>query len=132
MKRRRLDLIPELPEPPRRKRGLSEEDRALWESVAKQVKPLRKRHRAPKPSVASAEADSQGRAETRCFAEARRAATNRYSRKAGAAAAGADRPPRAIASVARAEGDRRPARSARHDADAGASRAVRLPAARPS
>ena len=32
--------------PPRRKRGLSEEERALWESVAKQVKPLRKRHRA--------------------------------------------------------------------------------------
>jgi DNA-nicking Smr family endonuclease len=57
MKRRRPDLIPELPEPPRRKRGLSEEDRALWESVAKQVKPLRKR-RASKPSVASVEADA--------------------------------------------------------------------------
>ena len=36
--------------PPRRKRGLSEEERALWESVAKQVKPLRKRHR-PKPQA---------------------------------------------------------------------------------
>ena len=59
MKRRRPDLIPELPEPPRRKRGLSEEDRALWESVAKQVKPLRKRQRASKPSVASTEADSK-------------------------------------------------------------------------
>jgi DNA-nicking Smr family endonuclease len=55
MKRR----IPELPEPPRRKRGLSEEERALWESVARQVKPLRKRHRAVKPSVASTEADSK-------------------------------------------------------------------------
>jgi DNA-nicking Smr family endonuclease len=33
---------------PRRKRALSEEERALWESVAKQVKPLRKRPRAPK------------------------------------------------------------------------------------
>ena len=43
MKRRPSSSIPELPEPPRRKRGLSEEDRALWESVAKQVKPLRKR-----------------------------------------------------------------------------------------
>jgi hypothetical protein len=32
--------------PPRRKRGLSEEERALWESVAKQVKPLRKKQRA--------------------------------------------------------------------------------------
>ena len=51
-------MIPELPEPPRRKRGLSEEERALWESVAKQVKPLRKR-RASKPSVVSTEADSK-------------------------------------------------------------------------
>ena len=58
MKHRRPDLIPELPEPPRRKRGLSEEDRALWESVAKQVKPLRKR-RASKSPVAPAEADSK-------------------------------------------------------------------------
>ena len=44
MKRRPSSSIPELPAPPRRKRGLSEEERALWESVAKQVKPLRKRH----------------------------------------------------------------------------------------
>jgi DNA-nicking Smr family endonuclease len=54
MKRR--SSIPELPEPPRRTRGLSEEERALWESVAKQVKPLRKRHRALKASAAPAEA----------------------------------------------------------------------------
>ena len=53
MKRR--PSIRELPEPPRRKRGLSEEERALWESVAKLVKPLRKRHRALKPSAAPAE-----------------------------------------------------------------------------
>lgn len=35
------------PEPavPRRKRGLSEEDRALWDSVARQIKPLRKKPR---------------------------------------------------------------------------------------
>jgi DNA-nicking Smr family endonuclease len=32
---------------PRRKRGLSEEERALWESVAKQTKPLRKRRAKP-------------------------------------------------------------------------------------
>jgi len=57
MKRRRPDSIPELPEPPRRKRGLSEEDRALWESVAKQVKPLRKR-RASKSSASPAEANT--------------------------------------------------------------------------
>ena len=52
MKRRPSSPILEVPEPPRRKRGLSEEDRALWESVAKQVKPLRKRHRVAKPAAA--------------------------------------------------------------------------------
>jgi DNA-nicking Smr family endonuclease len=58
MKRR--TTIPELPLPPRRKRGLSEEEVTLWESVAKQVKPLRKRHRAlPKPPVASPEAEAK-------------------------------------------------------------------------
>ena len=59
MKRRSSSLIPELPLPPRRKRGLSEEEHALWESVAKQVKPLRKRHRAPKPPVASPEIEAK-------------------------------------------------------------------------
>jgi DNA-nicking Smr family endonuclease len=38
--------IPESAAPPRRKRSLSEEERALWESVAKQTKPLRRKHRA--------------------------------------------------------------------------------------
>jgi DNA-nicking Smr family endonuclease len=42
---------PEWPAPLRRKRGLSEEERALWESVAKQIKPLRKKPRAPKPET---------------------------------------------------------------------------------
>ena len=36
----------------RRKRALSEEERSLWESVAKQVKPLRKKPRMTKPPVA--------------------------------------------------------------------------------
>jgi DNA-nicking Smr family endonuclease len=45
---KRPPLIPEL-STPRRKRSLSEEERALWESVARQAKPLRKRHRTPKP-----------------------------------------------------------------------------------
>ncbi|WOH81828.1 Smr/MutS family protein [Bradyrhizobium sp. BEA-2-5] len=40
--------IPDLSAPLRRKRALSEEERALWESVAKQVKPLRKRPVAAK------------------------------------------------------------------------------------
>jgi DNA-nicking Smr family endonuclease len=46
--------IPELPTPPRRKRGLSEEERALWESVAKQIRPLRKKPRAAKPETVEA------------------------------------------------------------------------------
>jgi DNA-nicking Smr family endonuclease len=58
MKRRTSSSIPELPATPRRKRDLSEEERALWESVAKHVKPLRKRHRVAKPAVA-AEAETK-------------------------------------------------------------------------
>lgn len=50
---KRSTLIPELPAPLRRRRGLSEEERALWESVAKQVKPLRKKPRAAKPQDAA-------------------------------------------------------------------------------
>ena len=46
MKRSRV--IPELVDPPRRKRALSEEERALWDSVAKQTKPLRKKPRLAK------------------------------------------------------------------------------------
>jgi len=58
MKRPPSPSIPELATPPRRKRGLSEEERALWESVAKQTKPLRKRPRAAKPSADALVADS--------------------------------------------------------------------------
>jgi len=46
MKRSRI--IPELVDPPRRRRTLSEEERALWDSVAKQTKPLRKKPRLAK------------------------------------------------------------------------------------
>jgi DNA-nicking Smr family endonuclease len=49
--------IPELSAAPRRKRALSEEERALWESVAKQTKPLRKKPRAAKPPTDSPVAD---------------------------------------------------------------------------
>ncbi|KIU50147.1 MULTISPECIES: Smr/MutS family protein [Bradyrhizobium] len=45
--------IPDLSAPSRRKRALSEEERALWESVAKQVKPLRKRPTAAKTHAAA-------------------------------------------------------------------------------
>jgi DNA-nicking Smr family endonuclease len=37
--------MPEIPAPPRRKRGLSDEERTLWESVAKQTRPLRNKPR---------------------------------------------------------------------------------------
>jgi DNA-nicking Smr family endonuclease len=47
--------IPELPLPLRRRRALSEEERVLWESVAKQIKPLRKKPRAPKAQSATVE-----------------------------------------------------------------------------
>jgi len=51
MKRPSSFSRPELPVPPR-KRHLSEEERTLWESVARQVKPLRKKARVAKPMVA--------------------------------------------------------------------------------
>jgi DNA-nicking Smr family endonuclease len=49
MKRPPATFIPELSAAPRRRRALSEEERALWDSVAKQIKPLRKKPRAAKP-----------------------------------------------------------------------------------
>jgi DNA-nicking Smr family endonuclease len=52
MKRQPSPTHPELPASSRRKRALSEEEHALWESVAKQIKPLRKKPRAAKaPAV---------------------------------------------------------------------------------
>ena len=47
---------PPILDPPRRKRALSEEEHALWDSVARQLKPLRKKHRpatalTPPPSA---------------------------------------------------------------------------------
>jgi DNA-nicking Smr family endonuclease len=53
MKRPASFPVLESPAESRRKRALSEEERALWESVARQIKPLRKKPRATK-SVASA------------------------------------------------------------------------------
>jgi DNA-nicking Smr family endonuclease len=58
MKRQPSSSIPELAAPPRRKRSLSEEERALWESVAKQTKPLRKKPRAAKPEAAASAAEA--------------------------------------------------------------------------
>jgi DNA-nicking Smr family endonuclease len=58
MKRPPSIPIPQLPAAPRRKRALSEEERALWEMVAKQTKPLRRKHRAAKPPADSPVAEA--------------------------------------------------------------------------
>ena len=53
MKRRVPSSMPDLSEPPpRRKRVLSEEEHALWDSVARQTKPLRKKSRLAKTAPA--------------------------------------------------------------------------------
>jgi DNA-nicking Smr family endonuclease len=44
---------PTILDPPRRKRSLSEEERALWESVARQARPLRNKHRVANSHAAS-------------------------------------------------------------------------------
>jgi DNA-nicking Smr family endonuclease len=66
MKRQPSTSIPELPSSPRRKRALSEEERALWDTVAKEIKPLRKKPRSGRPEPASAEAQTTaaGKADT--------------------------------------------------------------------
>jgi DNA-nicking Smr family endonuclease len=48
---------PPILDPPRRKRALSEEEQALWESATKQTRPLRKKHRAAGPHAASPKTD---------------------------------------------------------------------------
>ena len=58
MKRQSSPTLPELPASSRRKRALSEEEHALWESVAKQIKPLRRKPRAAKAQGALPEAEA--------------------------------------------------------------------------
>src|ERR1700733_14400644 len=48
---------PQILDPPRRKRALSEEERALWDSAARQAKPLRKKHRVTDTQASSANAE---------------------------------------------------------------------------
>jgi len=52
MKRQPPPTLLESPASSRRKRALSEEEHALWESVTKQIKPLRKKPRAAKTQPA--------------------------------------------------------------------------------
>ena len=51
MKRPSASSMPEAPAPSRPKRALSEEERSLWDSVARQVRPLQKK---PRPAKAQA------------------------------------------------------------------------------
>jgi DNA-nicking Smr family endonuclease len=57
MKRPPSISLPESSGPPRRKRILSEEERALWENVVRQTRPLRQKHQTAKPQPASPEAE---------------------------------------------------------------------------
>src|SRR5580658_9244835 len=50
---------PPILDPPRRKRTLSEEEHALWESVARQAKPLRNKHRLAASPPVSLKAETQ-------------------------------------------------------------------------
>src|SRR5437868_9304735 len=63
--KRRPPEIPDLSAGLRRKRSLSEEERQLWDSVARQVKPLRKSPRLAKPHAVEADAPSVGSAPPR-------------------------------------------------------------------
>src|SRR5262249_56578768 len=54
--KRRPPEIPDLSAGVRRRRSLSDEERQLWESVARQVKPLRKTPRLARPLTAEAAA----------------------------------------------------------------------------
>ena len=58
--KRRPPEIPDLSAGMRRKRSLSEEERQLWDSVARQVKPLRKSPRPGKPHAVEASAPGVG------------------------------------------------------------------------
>ena len=60
--KRRPPEIPDLSAGTRRKRSLSEEERKLWESVAKQVKPLRASPRLARPPAAETETLTAARA----------------------------------------------------------------------
>ena len=55
---------PPILDPPRRKRILSEEEHALWESVARQAKPLRNKHRVATSPAASSNAEAHAVAKT--------------------------------------------------------------------
>ncbi len=50
--------ILDAPPSPRRKRALSEDERALWETIAKEIKPLRRKPRAAKASLSPLDEDA--------------------------------------------------------------------------
>jgi DNA-nicking Smr family endonuclease len=83
---KRPPVIPELSAAPRRKRALSEEERALWESVAKQTKPLRKKPRAAKPPPAAPDPEPVAAAKQAAPAPLPSARTARAAKPASPAA----------------------------------------------
>jgi DNA-nicking Smr family endonuclease len=87
--------IPELPASPRRKRSLSAEERALWESVAKQLKPLRTKPRAAKARAEAPDANTP--------APARPAASARLHPPAKIARTPKPEPPPPLAPIGRRE-----------------------------
>jgi DNA-nicking Smr family endonuclease len=64
MKRPPRLLIPELRASQHHSRALSEEERVLWESVAKQIKPLKKKSRVKTPETASPGHEAVGAAKS--------------------------------------------------------------------
>jgi len=49
---KRPPILPDMSAPSRGRRQLSDEERTLWESVARQIRPLRKKPRVPRGSAA--------------------------------------------------------------------------------
>jgi DNA-nicking Smr family endonuclease len=61
--------LPEVPRAVRRRRSLSPEEQALWDSVARQAKPLRKRPRPAKPQPDVSAADQPALSRPRATAQ---------------------------------------------------------------
>jgi len=127
MKRPPSPSVSDVSAPPRRKRGLSDEERALWESVAKQIKPLAQEASHRKAPAASPDAETSAAAKPAAsLGPLPSAKIPRTPRPEGPPTA----PPLAPLDAAsvrncRVGGKRSmPARPARHDADARPPRAI--------
>ncbi len=83
---KRPPVLPDLSAPSRGRRHLSEEERTLWESVARQVKPLRKKRRVGKTRGADVRTGSRN---SRHLPAAHSIDRRAQAEQAGGAAAGA-------------------------------------------